>query len=868
MTRIQRTSAAVLLVLHLILFATAAEEPPFTYNGWTSGNFWGGGYVQNVVLCPSKPDRCYAYIDMAGVYRSDDKGNTWRMLHGAFPNGVGYQIRGLSVDPRNADHFITVVSCRQFGKGFLLASCDGGKTFRIVGRIHTDNGMRRTTGFIIDRNPQNPDEIMVGGNDGVMKSSDNGKTWNSIWTHSLNPTDLRYDRTNPSRIWLCSPLLARWKAPSALWKQKFDVGFFRTEDGGKTWVKLSSESPSELVQSCSNPGELYALFNYETVKRSTDNGKTWTDYSRGLNKETVKYHDKYCNKNIYTALGAGKDFLVVASTLKDFYRLDHGSDEWKRIDIRKVDPRDYLGAHIIDDHAFKATGSITIDPYDQNHWYATDYYNVLQTFDAGENWICTSTGMSQVVMKSAFVLPGTRNFLVTLMDHSWYLSKDGGETFTPYPGFGYERNFFQVAPSDPGTIYASGPRASTVSVSHDGGKTWKVPRQQGLPNRQRYYVRGSIAVDQKNKKTVYLAVSNEFADGEGGGVYVSRDAGENWTRMSEGLPDLTYHKGKGFFENTNVCGYELAVSKAGTPVCMSIVYNHVCRWNKEKGRWETVRSDKAQPWGLADLQADPFFNRLWLAARKTGLLFSDDDGRTWEKLETFPGIAGRLYFDREKAGRFTVSANEGVYFTEDGGKNWWFYDFDRTVPGRSINAVVAVAGEDLLLATQESGVFYHHIRRNPDGSPKGFIRKKVEKEIHRTSAFSTLFGWGTLRVSPGGAMFETTDGKHRFLFSIPGDGILRVECSNAERYVTIGTAPLSVKKGKKYRLEFQVRGDVKLIGYFNDPERRNFLNSPLNAEWRNFSLEVVPRSDRLSVALVNWRQKGWFEIRNFKLSEE
>ena len=840
------------------------NSSPFTYNNWTSGNFWGGGYVQNVVLCPSNPNRCYAYIDMAGLYRSDDKGNTWRMLHGTFPNGIGFQVRGLSVDPRNADSIIVVISRRQFGKGYLLSSSDGGKTFRITGRISTDNGIRRATGFVIDRNPRNPDEIVVGGYDGVLKSSDNGKTWIPLWTASLNPTDLRYDRTDPKRLYLCSPTLTRW----TIWNTRFDPGFYRSEDGGKTWEKLSQESPTEIVQSNSDPGELYGLFNCATVKRSTDNGKTWSDFSKGLNKTAVKYHDSYCNKNIYMALGAGKDFLVVASTLKDFYRLDRGSDTWKQIVIRKTDPRDYLDAHQIDKHVFKATGSITVDPNNPDHWYATDYYNVMQTFDAGKTWACTSTGMSQVVMKSVFVFPGTHDFLVTLMDHSWYITRDGGKTFASYPGFGYERQFFQVAPSDPKIIYASGPRASQVTLSRDGGKTWKFPAQKGLPGKRDHYIRGSIAVDPSHAETIYLAVSNEFADGKGGGVYVSRDAGETWSRMSEGLPDLTHHKGKGFFENTNVCGYELAVSKAGTPVCMSIVYNRVCRWDKNSGRWETVRSDNLRPWGLADLQADPFSSRLYLAAKDSGLLFSDDDGRSWKGMENFPGGAGRLFFDRERKGRFTVSASDGLYLTEDNGKTWWFYDFDGKQPGRSFNAVAPIAGETILLATPESGVFHHRIRRNPDGSPKGFVRKKIEKKLYRTSAFTTIFGWGTLHVSPGEAKFETSEGRHLSLFSIPDSGTLRVECADAGHYATIATFSLPVKKEGKFHLEFQARGNVELIGYFRDPGRRDFLKTTLHPEWRNFSLEVVPRAQHISINLLNWKQKGWFEIRNFKFSEE
>lgn len=847
----------------------AAEAKEISYNGWISGALWGGGYVQNVVLCPSDPDRCYAYIDMAGVYRSDDKGKTWRMLHGAFPDGIGFHIRGLSVDPRNADHILIVVSRWQFGKGYLLSSADGGKTFQIVERISTDNGIRKATGFIIDRNPENPDEIVVGCYDGVMKSADNGKTWKTVWKHSVNPTDLRYDRRNPKRLWLSSPALPRWDFRNGSWHKEFDAGFYRSDDGGQTWVKLSSDSPTEIVQSNSDPGELYGLFNYETVKRSTDNGQTWVEWSKGLNKKAVPYHDNYCNKNIYTALGAGNDFLIVASTLKDFYRLDRGSDTWKPVDIKSVDPRDYLGAHQIDKQAFKATGSITVDPANQDHWYATDFYNVMQSFDGGKNWACTSTGLSQVVMKGAFVLPGTHHFVVSLMDHSWYISKDGGKTFQPYSGFGHERMYYQIAPSDPMTIYTSGPRASVVTVSRDGGKTWKIPAMKGLPPRESY-IRASVAVDPVNAETVYIGIApvpGRRGDLAGEGVYVSRDAGENWAPLNNGFPKPANHKGKGFFENTNVCGYELAVSKNGTPVAMSIVYNLVYRYDKTAGSWKAVRRDPSRPWGLIDLQSDPYSGRLWLAASQSGLLYSDDDGRSWKTLETFPGSAGRLFFDREKAGRFTVASNDGLYLTEDGGTTWWFYDFDRKQPGRGLNSVAAVAGDTLLLCTQESGVFYHRFKRNADGSPKGFVRRKREKQLFRTSQFRSLFGWGSLLVKPGDVKFDAKNGEHTALFSIPDSAVLRVECADAEHYATISMPSLPVKDGRKYRLSFQARGTVKLIGYFTDPKRRDFMAMQLKPEWRTVSMDVVLRPGTF-ISFLNWKQKGWFELRDFKLAEQ
>ncbi len=841
------------------------EESPFSYNGWTSSSFWGGGYVQNLILCPSNPNRCYAYIDMAGVYRSDDRGKNWIMLHGALPSEAGLEIRGLSVDPRNADKLVLVIAPpNQFSAGRIYLSNDGGKSFRETVKFSMDNRTRRrATGTIIDRNPKNPDELIIAGYDGVIQSTDNGQTWNYIFKHHLNPTDLHFDRRNTNRIWLASPQHHSFFVPRP--KMDYDAGFYISEDSGKTWEKISQDSPTEITQSQSEPYEIYGIFDFKELRRSFDGGKTWESCSKGLATEAVPYHDVWCNKNIYSAISSGKDFILLGSTLKDFYRLDKGSDTWNKIEIESINPGNYLGAQKINDHAFKATSSIIVDPADQTHWYATDYYNVMQSFDSGKTWTCTSDGMSQVVIQNVFSLPGTHDFIVVLMDHSWFITKDAGKTFQPYGGFGYERMYMHSSPADSQVIYTSGPRASVVTVSKDGGKTWKMPQQKGLPENRQYFIRASIAPDAKDAATIYLGVSQEFADGKGGGVYISHDAGETWTRMSNGLPDPNEFKGKGFFENTNVCGNELTVSKEGTPIAISIVYNYVCRWNKDKSSWETVRQDSRRPWGLKDIQTDPFSSRIWLAAADCGLLFSDDDGKTWSNLESFSDHAGRISFDRNQPGRFTVMSREGAYLTEDNGQNWYFYDFDLKVPGRGLNSIMAIDGENLLMGTPNSGVFYHRIERNADKSPKGFIKKQPEKKIYHLNQIKDFFGTGKLYLESD-ISYTVQEGKHAALFGIRDNSTIKVICENAENYATVSTAPLSVQSGKKYRVNFEAKGNVKLNGYLSDPERQDFISAyQLTSEWKNFSVTVIPRSSRMSMALLNWKQEGFFEIRNLDI---
>ena len=865
-------------ILALSGFCLPAEETrpkAISYNGWTSGNFWGGGYVMNVVLSPSNPKRCYNWIDMAGLYRSDDGGNTWKMLHGALPKGVSPLIRGISVDPRNADNIVVYECRRRFGKGHVLFSSDGGTTFQVTARANADVAMRRASGFILDRTPANPDELILADYDGVMKSTDNGKSWKYIWQHSLNPVVLLFDRKNPEVLYLSSPEIKNWSSN----QKEFDAGFFRSDDGGKSWKKLSLEAPVEFVQSNSSPDDLYGVFNLSEIRKSSDKGQTWINWSKGLNPEKIVHkNDPYCSTKIYMALSTGKDFILAGNTYGELYRLNNGASEWEKVKRESVDPRDYLDRDKIDRQAFKAISSITVDPENQNHWYATDYYNVMQTFDAGKNWICTSTGMSQIVMKNGLVLPGTHDILVTLMDHSWFKTSDGGKTFSPYEGFGYELLYFGIAPSNPNIIYASGPRASVITRTNNGGKTWEIaemkglpPRKFGLPEKSEYYVRSSIAVDPFNSEKVYVAIAEAPERGRSNpkraGVYVSEDGAKSWKQMSAGIPEVGKYPGNGFFTHTDVCGNELSVTKEGTPVCMSIVYNYVCRYDKTNKRWETVRHDESQPWGLADLQTDPFSKRIWLAAKSKGLLFSDDDGRTFQEFPKFPGNAGRMYFDRERHGRFTISSDEGLWLTEDGGENWYFYDFRNKQPGRSDRNIAILSGENILLITQESGVFYHRIERNEDGTPKEFALKKPEKKLFRASKFSRIFGKGILTVQPGNGMFEAGNASTA-LFSIPDEANLKLSTQSPKDYATLSCNSLHVKRGKKYTLSFQIRGDVKVIGYFNDPRRRDFMNYQTGSEWKTIFMEVIPGAEQLSISLLIWKQKGWFEIRDFRLTEQ
>lgn len=273
--------ACLLLANWTVALAQSSPVPPAQYGPWRSCRIGGGGYAQNVVLCPSDPKRCYAYIDVGGLYRSDDGGQTWRMLHGNLPaRETNYQVRGLVVDPRNAD-IVLIATGSQWAdqpEG-LYRSTDGGTNWKkTLNAYYMGNGDDRWAGLLLARDPKQPDVIVAASeNTGVFRSTDNGLTWNKRGLEGLHPTDLKFDTTNPKRLWLCALPYHGWFGGKMT---TLTGGFFRSDDGGTTWKKLADAGPSEVLPDPMIVSRLYGIVN-NRVQLSSDAGATWTDASSG-----------------------------------------------------------------------------------------------------------------------------------------------------------------------------------------------------------------------------------------------------------------------------------------------------------------------------------------------------------------------------------------------------------------------------------------------------------------------------------------------------------------------------------------------------------------------------------------------------------
>ncbi len=719
----------------------AADNAP-SYGQWKSVNIWGGGYVQDVILCPSEPKRCYAYIDMAGIYRSDDGGSNWRMLHGNLPTAEpsARDVRCLIVDPRDANK-ILVASGRPYGKDDMgrntiegvFKSDDGGSSFKqTLKAIFAGNNAYRAAGHVLARNPANPDEILAASIvNGLWRSSDNGETWQCLGLKDLYPSALLFDSSNPKMVWLCAQ---DWKLTNSFGKKiELKGALYRSDDGGASWNKLSDESPTEIVQDLSDAKRLIGIFKERCVKLSLDGGASWSDFSKGLSL-APDASQKLGGDSPYrfNGLAAGPGFLLAANAVGDFYRMDKGDGSWRKIERLGVDPNGWWGTVDPKDgwlHFGKALGSVIIDPANKDHWYFTDWFAIYQTFDAGAHWKTTVDGMAQTVPHDVIADPSNPRIVhLGNADIGYFRSSDGGLSFQKHRSNDIVWNVkrIAVARSLPSRLYGAATKeygfCHQLFVSKDGGDHWEELPRTGLPEAATHNFH-SLAVDPKNPDRV-LVTANKPPK-EGGGVYESLDAGRTWHWFGEGLPSE-----KSFFRNSLwLAGHEVAISGDGSMACLSGDRREIYFRGKDEKAWTLACSTKGNPY---DLAADPFHDGTFIAgAFNEGVLRSEDGGRTWTK--TWPASAGCVSFDPACENRAAASSEDGVLLSLDGGRSW--QELDKSLPDRNLLNGSTFAGNRLIVTSRVSGSFWTEVPAPPKAGTK-----PLKPDAAKLQALSREFG--------------------------------------------------------------------------------------------------------------------------------
>ncbi|MFO0939019.1 MAG: hypothetical protein U0798_21160 [Gemmataceae bacterium] len=248
------------------------------------------GRVVDFAFHPKDRNTYYVAVASGGVWKTTNYGTTWTPI---FDSEGSYSIGVVAVDENNPSTIWVGTgennSQRSVGYGDgVYKSVDGGRTWANVGLKQSEHIGK----ILID--PRDSQTVYVaaqgplwgpGGDRGLYKTTDGGKTWTRILAVDENTgvTDIICDPRNPDRL-----VAATYQRRRHVWTL-IDGGpgsaIHRSTDGGKTWKKVTSGIPGGdlgrigLAESPSNPEVVYATIEANEraggIFRGGDHGATW-----------------------------------------------------------------------------------------------------------------------------------------------------------------------------------------------------------------------------------------------------------------------------------------------------------------------------------------------------------------------------------------------------------------------------------------------------------------------------------------------------------------------------------------------------------------------------------------------------------------
>ena len=533
------------------------------------------------------------------VYASDGE-----VINGGEGGPTPYEIKSVhpvtSVDPLAADPaYPTTIYARVsrpndvvvhdgwHGKG-LYRSTDGGKSWTQLNSLMVD---------VMSFTSRSPATIYAGAETGVVKTTDNWKTW--VQCKSAPPglgfLNLIIDPASPTVLYAIRSSHSIFDAWTlvALVNPKLESRIFKSVDGGDTWTQISSFAAKVLAIDPSDSSTLYAG-TADGILKSTDGGANWRALNLGLLNAKVGV----------LALNPKSPSTIFAGTSSGIFKSTNGGGSWANVNFPDID----------------RIAALAIAPSNPTVAYAAIRNEVLKSTDGGETWesmasfkreryITPEEGVSSIAVdpfNPSVVYAGTQLSAV-------YKSTDGGKTWEGGNSrldriHGGAVIMLLVDPTNPQTIYAGGNEGG-VFRSSDAGKSWMVVTPESIVGP---VVSGvdKMEVDLSDPTVLYAGTT-------GGGIFKSVDGGRNWAASNSGMGDISVEA--------------LAIDPSNSATVYAGTYSSGVFKSKDQGKnWRAISSGLPPGLGVWAIAIDPFHPlTVYAGTDGAGVFKSTNGGENW-----------------------------------------------------------------------------------------------------------------------------------------------------------------------------------------------------------------------------------------------
>ncbi len=693
--------ASILLILFLLISLAFAQGrrggggPPQGGGGPEGGGggagMFGGlrlrgigpavtsGRVIDFAVDPNDRAKYFVGVASGGVWKTVNAGTTWTPV---FENYGAFSIGDVALDPKDSNIVWVGTGERNsqrsvgYGDG-VYKSEDGGKSFRKVGLEKSEHVGR----IAID--PRDGKVVYVaasgplwsaGGDRGLYKTTDGGKTWKAILTISENTgvTDVAFDPSNPDVIYAAS--WQRRRHFHTLINGGPESGIHKSTDGGATWTRLRGGLPGGdmgrigLAVSPVETNVVYATVEAagqgSGIYRSNDRGATWERTSPTI-AQGMYYGQIIADpKNV--------DRIYIPNVV--FQVSDDGG--------RTQRPLGETLKHV-DNHA------IWVDPNNTNYILVGCDGGVYESHDRATNWhFKANLPIAQfydVTVDNQYpfynVYGGTQdnNSLggpaktrsISGVANAEWITTNGGDGFTS-----------RVDPEDPNIIYAESQNGGLVRFDkRTGERVSIVPIPGKGQESERYNWDSPFIISPHSRTRLYFA---------GHKLYRTDNRGDDWKLISGDL--------------------SRGLDRNAIPVMGKI-------WGPEA----VAKHQSTALYGNgSSISESPKKEGLIYVGTDDGLInITEDAGKTWRKVDEAPGVPKNAYVHRVLASQHDANTVFAVYNNHqngdfkpylmkstDAGKTWT--SISSNLPERGSTYAIAEdhVNPNLLFCGTEFGLFF------------------------------------------------------------------------------------------------------------------------------------------------------------------
>jgi photosystem II stability/assembly factor-like uncharacterized protein len=279
-----------------VVYAATDDGPYRSVNG---GDSWertdypkGGARVWSIIVHPANPKVLYAGTSPIGIFRSEDGGDTWRELpkpkvpeRCSIP--FAHRVMKLAIHPKRPDEIFAVLEING-----VMRSTDAGETWqdcnpgliRLSEQPHLKNhglcpddfeGM--LDGHSIAACPRRPGSAVVACRMGLFQSDDGGESWRDLElarsAHLSYGRDVRASGHDPNVLFVGVGVSV-----------KNDNGaIYRSADAGRSWRRFDrgvdlKSSIMCVAEDRRDPNRVFGAARFGQVIGTQDGGRSWREY--------------------------------------------------------------------------------------------------------------------------------------------------------------------------------------------------------------------------------------------------------------------------------------------------------------------------------------------------------------------------------------------------------------------------------------------------------------------------------------------------------------------------------------------------------------------------------------------------------------